>query len=254
MQRFSAVALTSSLGAVFADEPRDEPGPRRSARKIRHDRTCSIHQIRGVQPVRFPSVTNSFPGPPCFLRKDNLMIQPTRRLRSIGSMFQRRNPRQRATLALARLLSQIDMASLPFDRGVEKSRRQDDTRHVAIGVWLVPLAANQHPGDARLDKAVPAATCDLRRHGIGVLMPTELKTNAVMMAVADQENVWRFFIGTVRHQTGRPGGWFHIGMTIDEAWDPSGVQASEFRHHVENAFAAEPGVSTSVSQASAANI
>lgn len=164
------------------------------------------------------------------------MATPIRMLSSLGGMFTRRNPRQQAALALARLLSQIDMETMPFDKGVQKSRRQDDTRHVAIGVWLVPLAEGLHPDDAALDKAIPAATCDLRRHGIGVLLPLELKTKALIVAISDKDNVWRFFIGDVHHQSGRPGGWFHVGISIDESWEPAQHQTIEFRHRIENAF------------------
>ncbi len=166
------------------------------------------------------------------------MAMPIRMLSSLGGMFTRRDPRQQAALALARLLSQIDMEAMPFDKGVQQSRRQDDTRHVSIGVWLVPLAADLHPDDASLDKAIPAATCDLRRHGIGVLLPLELKTKALIVAVADKDNVWRFFIGHVRHQSGRPGGWFHVGVSIVQIWEPAKHQTIEFCHRIENAFCA----------------
>ena len=166
------------------------------------------------------------------------MIQPIRMLSSLGGMFTRNDPRQQASLAMARLLSQIDMEAMPFDKGVEKSRRQDDTRHVAIGVWLIPLAVGLHPDDAALDKAIPAATCDMRRHGIGILMPLELKTKALIVAVADKDSVWRFFIGDVRHQSARPGGWFQVGISIAEIWKPAQHQTVEFRDRIENAFTA----------------
>jgi len=174
----------------------------------------------------------------CFLRKDDFMATLIRMLSSLGGMFNRCDPRQDAALALARLLSQIDMEALPYDKGVQKSRRQDDTRHVAIGVWLVPLAIGLHPDDAALDKAIHAATCDLRRHGIGVLLPLELKTKALIVAVADKDDVWRFFIGDVCHQSARPGGWSHVGITIDQVWEPAQRQTIEFRHRIENAFSA----------------
>lgn len=166
------------------------------------------------------------------------MIQPIRMLNSLGSMFTRQTPRQQAALAMARLVSQCDMQALPFDKGVQESRRKDDTRHISLGVWLVPLAADLHPDDAGLDTAIQAVTCDLRRHGIGILMPSELKCKSLIVAVADTDNVWRFFTGDVQHQSCRPGGWFHVGVNIDGIWKPAEHQTVAFRHCIENSFRA----------------
>lgn len=157
-------------------------------------------------------------------------------LSTLGGMFNRRDPRQEAGLALTRLLSQFDMEAMPYDRGMRESRRDDNSRHVAIGVWLIPLTENQDPDKADLNKAIPAATCDLRRHGIGVLMPVKLQSKKFIVAIADMEKTWRFFLVGVRHQSDRPGGWFQLGLSVDRIWEPDSLQTVQFRHRIENAF------------------
>jgi hypothetical protein len=164
------------------------------------------------------------------------MIQHIPVLKTLGGLFSRRDPQREATITLSRLLTQFDMQTLPFDRGVRESRRNDEARHVAIGIWLIPIPSNQSADDADMDKAIPAATCDLRRGGIGVLMPVELRTKRFVVAVADTEHVWRFFTAAVRHQSPRPGGWFQLGLHVEQNWDPDAFQTLAFRHRVENAF------------------
>ncbi len=165
------------------------------------------------------------------------MIQNAPVIKSFRNFFGRRDPRQEAGLALARLLSQLDLQEMPFDNGVRPTRRGNSTRYVALGVWLMPLGEKQAPETANFDNAMPAVTSDLRRFGVGLLMPLQLPSPRVLLAVADSEDHWKFFICGVRHNSPRPGGWFQIGLSVDGIWEPEPLQVAHFRKRIQNAFA-----------------
>ena len=164
------------------------------------------------------------------------MFQRIPVLSNLGGVFQRRHPRQQAGLALTRLLTQFDMGQMPYETGTRPSRRSEGTRSVAIGIWLIPFEENRGAENADMQKAIPAATCDLRRQGIGVLMPVKLQSRKFIAAVADPENVWRYFVVTARHVTDRPGGWYQLGLSVESMYEPDSLQTLRFRQRVENAF------------------
>ena len=165
------------------------------------------------------------------------MFQRIPVLCNLGGVFQKRNPRQQAGLALTRLLTQFDMGQMPYETGTRPSRRREGTRNVAIGIWLTPFEENRGPETADMQKSIPAATCDLRRQGIGVLMPVKLQSRKFIAAVADLENVWRYFVVKARHVTDRPGGWFQLGLSVESMYEPDSLQTLRFRQRLENAFA-----------------
>ena len=165
------------------------------------------------------------------------MFQRIPVLSNLGGVFQKRHPRQQAGLALTRLLTQFDMGQMPYESGTRPSRRSEGTRHVAIGIWLIPFEENRGPEHADMQKGIPAATCDLRRQGIGVLMPVKLSSRKFIAAVADPENVWRYFVVSARHVTDRPGGWYQLGLSVESMYEPDSLQTLRFRQRVENAFA-----------------
>ena len=163
-------------------------------------------------------------------------------LSTLGGMLSRRDPRKQAEIALARLLSQFDMAAMPYETGVQPSRRGENARSVTIGIWLVSVSGGPAGHDALgktpdLGRAIPAATCDLRRQGFGVLVPVQLKSERFIVAVGDMENTWRFFVTQVRHQSPRPGGWFQIGLKVETVFEPDAQQLVQFRHRIKTAFA-----------------
>lgn len=164
------------------------------------------------------------------------MLQRIPVLSNLGGVFQKRHPRQQAGLALTRLLTQFDMEQMPYESGTRPSRRSEGTRSVAIGIWLIPFEENRGADDADMQKAIPATTCDLRRQGIGVLMPVKLQSRKFIAAVADHENVWRYFVVTARHVTDRPGGWYQLGLSVESMYEPNSLQTLRFRQRVENAF------------------
>lgn len=155
---------------------------------------------------------------------------------SLTSILHRPNPRRKASMALSRIMTQLDLRDLPYEQGVDKNRRQDGTRHISIGVWLIPMTANQSASSVETSNAVPAVTCDMRRQGIGVLVPTNLQARQFIVAVADQDNVWRFFLTDVRHVTSRPGGWHQLGLDVVKTVDLESLQMLHFRNRV-NSFA-----------------
>ena len=133
-------------------------------------------------------------------------------------------------------MTQLDLRDLPYEQGVDNNRRQEETRHISIGVWLVPMAANQSVSSVETSNAVPAVTCDMRRQGIGVLVPTNLQARQFIVAVADQDDVWRFFLTNVRHVSSRPGGWHQLGLDVAKTIDLESLQLLHFRNRV-NSFA-----------------
>jgi hypothetical protein len=157
-------------------------------------------------------------------------------LNAVTSMLHRPDARLQASLSLARLMSQLDLEAMPFEEGVQASRRDAETRHVAIGIWLIPLDEKQNADAADMKKAIPATTCDLRRNGIGVLTPARLGSKKFVVAVADLENAWKFFVAETRHQSDRPGGWHQLGLHVEKIWQPGSMQIVQFRHRVENIF------------------
>lgn len=151
---------------------------------------------------------------------------------SIASILSRPNPRLKASYSLARILSQLDLRDMPYDEGVNPNRRTDATRHVSIGIWLIPVEENQSPSIADTSLAQPAVTCDLRRHGMGVLVPARITAKRLLVAVADLEESWRFFLTDVQHISSRPGGWFQLGLDVAEMVDLESLQMVHFRNHL----------------------
>ncbi|MBC7965833.1 MAG: hypothetical protein H7Z17_07895, partial [Fuerstia sp.] len=140
------------------------------------------------------------------------------------------DPRLKASYSLSRILTQLDLRDMPYEEGMNPNRRHDETRHVSIGIWLIPVEADQCPEAANTALAEPAVTCDLRRQGIGVLVPKHMTAKRFLVAVADLDESWRFFLTEVRHQSTRPGGWLQLGLDVIKIVDPESLQMSHFRN------------------------
>ena len=158
------------------------------------------------------------------------MIKSNPIFSSLASMLCGPDPRIKASYSLSRILSQLDLRDMPYEEGVNTNRRRDVTRHVSIGIWLIPISANQSPDAADTSLAEPAVTCDLRRQGIGVLVPKHMTATRFLVAVEDLDELWRFFLTEVRHQSVRPGGWFQLGLDVIKIVDPESLQMSHFRN------------------------
>ena len=151
---------------------------------------------------------------------------------SLTSILNRPNPRRKASMALSRIMTQLDLRDLPYEQGVDTNRRQDGTRHVSIGIWLVPIEDNQSPSSVDTSLALPAVTCDMRRQGIGVLVPTNMRAQRFLVAVADMDDVWRFFLTEVRHVSSRQGGWHQVGLDVMKTIDLESLQMQHFRNRL----------------------
>ncbi len=156
------------------------------------------------------------------------------RLRGLGSKFfgTSRTGAQKASLALARILSQRDLELLPFQEGVQESKRRDKPRQISMGMWIVPFTGEIPLEEVSLEDVFPAVSCDLRREGIGVLVSSDINAPGCIVAIADKEEVWRFFSTTICHRTPRPGSWLQIGLHVDGLLEPTGGQMQEFLHAV----------------------
>ena len=164
------------------------------------------------------------------------MIASNHVFNSLATILNRPHPRRKASMVLARIMTHLDLRDLPYFEGVNKNRRQDGTRHVSIGIWLIPIADNQNPSDVNASLAVPAVTCDMRRHGLGVLVTTDMAAKQFMVAVPDQDEVWRFFLTDLRHVTSQPGGWHQLGLDVVKMVDLESLQMMQFRNRL-NSFA-----------------
>ncbi|HQX48727.1 MAG TPA: hypothetical protein PLY87_02025 [Planctomycetaceae bacterium] len=162
------------------------------------------------------------------------MLKANPVISSIAAMLHRADPRKKASGSLSRILTQLDMLDLPYDEGVNTNRRRDVTRHVSIGIWLIPIDVNQTASSADTSLAKPAVTCDLRRQGIGVLVSEEQTAASFLVAVCDLDESWRFFLTELRHQTPRPGSWFHLGLDVLKIVEPEGLQMSRFRNRLQS--------------------
>lgn len=156
------------------------------------------------------------------------------RLRGLGSMFfsSGRSGVQKASLALARIISQHDLELLPFQEGVQESKRRDKPRQISLGMWVIPLTEEIPVEETSMTNVLPVVSCDLRREGIGILVFADIVARGCIVAIPDKENVWRFFMTTIRHRTPKPGGWLQIGLQINNLLELSGGQTSEFLNAV----------------------
>ena len=157
------------------------------------------------------------------------MIKMSPAIRSITSMLHRPDSRQKASHWLSRILTQLDVRDLPYEEGINTNRRYDGTRHVAIGIWLIPIEADQSSASVDTSLAEPAVTCDLRRQGIGVLVSEKQNATRFLVAVSDLDDSWRFFLTDLRHQSSRPANWFHLGLDVVKIVDLEPLQMSRFR-------------------------
>ncbi len=153
-------------------------------------------------------------------------------LKNLSQVLCLQDPRKKASLALARVLTQYDMESLSFRGDVVSTRRQGEARQIALGAWLIPYCSEGPRGVLDFDAAIPAVTYDLRRNGIGVLTQQEIQLTTVTVAMPDRDGIWRFFESHICHQSRRPGGWFLQGMQVQQLLEPHPGDVTHFRIHI----------------------
>ncbi|MCP4785037.1 MAG: hypothetical protein GY903_17575 [Fuerstiella sp.] len=155
-------------------------------------------------------------------------------IEAVANLFSRRKPRQKAVLALARIISRHEMAGLGYEQGIADDRRARDERHVALGVWLFPCEAADLAEDVDLSFGVPAVTHDIRSEGFGVMTPVKLKCDYFVIAVpCEDTDDWQFFRCRVCHNTRTPGSWFQLGIHVERSIELECSQRLAFREHIE---------------------
>ncbi|MEQ9411869.1 MAG: hypothetical protein RIK87_29410 [Fuerstiella sp.] len=154
-------------------------------------------------------------------------------LDTVVRMFTRRDPRREAASALTRIMNRHDVIRLSYEDGVFVDRRGRNEKHVAMGVWLFPCAADPEKFGIRVGDGVPAVTHDMRPNGFGIMTPMRLQHHEYAVAVQDEDDSWKFFRCKVRHNTRKPGGWYHLGMEVERVLSPTPAEQTAFHQHVQ---------------------
>jgi hypothetical protein len=105
------------------------------------------------------------------------------------------------------------MDSLAYRNDISKTRRQSESRQIALGCWIIPFEP-QRPDVPDFGSVVPAVTYDLRRGGMGLLLRETISFSVFAVALPDKDGVWRFFECRACHQSPLPGGWNLAGLQI----------------------------------------
>ncbi len=155
----------------------------------------------------------------------------------IARLFQSRDPRREATLALARINTLSGMRSLPWDSGVCDDRRTAHEVRFAVGAWLAPIDDGESPDQASRRNAQHAVCCDLRAEGVGVVTSEPLDGHAFLVGVPNGDescDSWKFFVATRCHQTQRPGQLFVLGLRVERVWELTSPQMQDLRQLIED--------------------
>jgi len=150
----------------------------------------------------------------------------------VNELFQRRNPKREASLALARITTLTDVTALPWAAGVCQERRSKDEIPTAIGVLMAPIPEGYRADDVNVESMYRAVCCNLRATGFGVVSSEAVAGEQFLIAIpngTDDADAWKFFVADVRHQTARPGGWFLTGLEVQQIHDLSSEQRRHFR-------------------------
>lgn len=155
-------------------------------------------------------------------------------LDTVFNMFTGKDSHRSAVLGLARIISRFDLMEISYERGLRENRREKDEHHVSWGVWLFPCSANAKARDFSETSGVPAVTHDIRGEGLGIMTPIALQSDHFIVAIPDEDDHgWRFFKGEVRHNTLRPGGWYHLGIQVENTVSLDQSQIVAFREHIQ---------------------
>jgi len=157
------------------------------------------------------------------------MISRIPGVRSITSLFTGRTAYQEATAAMARVISQLELVSMPYTSGLSESRRSNGERQVAIGVWMLELPDDFVDEELLLQNVQPVVTADVRNQGLGLLLPKRIESSRVLIGISDAEELWKFFVMQVVHQSPRPGGWHQLGLKLERLAHPNALQLNLFR-------------------------
>jgi hypothetical protein len=131
----------------------------------------------------------------------------------ITNFFRPEDAQKKASVALARLLSQYEMDGIAYRNEITQSRRRSESRQLALGCWIIPFEADR-PQILDFTAVSSAVTYDMRRAGVGVLTFTPIELKNFVIALPDKEGVWRFFECEKCHNSRIPGGWTLSGLKL----------------------------------------
>ena len=154
----------------------------------------------------------------------------------ITNFFRPEDAQKKASVALARLLSQYEMDGIAYRNEITQSRRRSESRQLALGCWIIPFETDR-PQILDFTAVSSAVTYDMRRAGVGVLTFTPVELKNFVIALPDKEGVWRFFECEKCHNSRIPGGWTLSGLKLLRLIELEHRDVSVFRdsiHEVAN--------------------
>ena len=131
----------------------------------------------------------------------------------ITNFFRPEDAQKKASVALARLLSQYEMDGIAYRNEITQSRRRSESKQLALGCWIIPFEVDR-PQIIDFAAVAPAVTYDMRRAGVGILTHNALELKNFVIALPDKEGVWRFFECEKCHNSRIPGGWNLSGLRL----------------------------------------
>ncbi len=131
----------------------------------------------------------------------------------ITNFFRPEDAQKKASVTLARLLSQYEMDGIAYRNEITQSRRRSESKQLALGCWIIPFEADR-PQILDFTAVAPAVTYDIRRAGVGILTHKTLELKNFVIALPDREGVWRFFECEKCHNSRIPGGWSLSGLKL----------------------------------------
>ena len=131
----------------------------------------------------------------------------------ITNFFRPEDAQKKASVALARLLSQYEMDGIAYRNEITQSRRRSESKQLALGCWIIPFEVDR-PQILDFTAVAPAVTYDMRRAGVGVLTHSPVEIKNFVIALPDKEGTWRFFECEKCHNSRIPGGWNLSGLRL----------------------------------------
>ena len=144
-------------------------------------------------------------------------------LDGIRTLFRAKNSTRDAMNRMGRILSRHSMTRMIYDRELQDERRHSSTIYSSVGVWLFPGSQE----NLSVSSGIPAVTRDLRTGGIGIMSLIPVMTEAVVVAIPDEEQ-WTFLECVTRHKTTESGGWFQMGVEVTKEVRPASEAFLEF--------------------------
>jgi hypothetical protein len=146
----------------------------------------------------------------------------------ITNFFRPEDAQKKASVALARLVSQYELDGIAYRNGITQSRRRSEARQLSLGCWIIPFETDR-PQILDFAAVSSAVTYDMRRAGVGVLTFTPIERKNFVIALPDKEGVWRFFECEKCHNSRIPGGWTISGLNLLRLIDLEYRDVSVFR-------------------------